>query len=61
MSYDLHLIPARAGTAPLSAARALLEQDEDEINPGPAVPEKEARKARLADALRQAIRSWTES
>jgi hypothetical protein len=53
MSYDLHLIPARAGTAPLSAARALLEQDEGEINPGPAVPEKEARKARLTDALRR--------
>jgi hypothetical protein len=54
MSYDLHLIPARAGTPPLSAARALIEQDEGEINPGPAVPEKEARKARLADALKRA-------
>ncbi|HUM14892.1 MAG TPA: hypothetical protein VL086_04310 [Candidatus Nitrosotalea sp.] len=51
MSYDLHLVPRHPGVDPLSAARALLEQRAEGLNPGPPVPEKEARKARLAAAL----------
>ena len=54
MSYDLHLIPKRRDVDILSAARALLDREEHELNPGPPVPEKEARKARLAGALMKA-------
>jgi hypothetical protein len=51
MSYDLHLLAKRPGTDLLSAARALLAREEEEVDAGPPVPEKEARKARLAEAL----------
>jgi hypothetical protein len=54
MSYDLHLIPKRRDVDILSAARALLDREEQELNPEPPVPQKEARKARLADALMKA-------
>lgn len=54
MSYDLHLVPSRPGTDALNAARALLAQDEKEINPGLPVPDKEAKKQRLATALIEA-------
>ena len=53
MSYDLHLLPKRSGVDLLTAARARLEREGEELNPGPPVPEKEARKARLAEALMQ--------
>lgn len=51
VSYDLHLVPRLPGVDLLSAARALLERREEGLDPGSPVPEKEARKARLADAL----------
>src|SRR5262245_19436588 len=51
MSYDLHLVPTSVGVDVLASARALLEEDADEINPGPPVPDKEAKKHRLAAAL----------
>jgi len=51
MSYDLHLLPRPPGADVLGAARARLQQDEAEINPGPPVPVKEANKRRLAAAL----------
>src|SRR5262249_15141622 len=53
MSYDFHLVPTSLGVDVLASARALLERDTDEINPGPPVPDKEARKQRLAAALVQ--------
>jgi len=53
MSYDLHLLPKRSGVDLLTAARARLEREGEELNPGPPVPEEEARKARLAEALMQ--------
>jgi hypothetical protein len=51
MSYDLHLVSKRTGVDPLSVARSLVAREEQELNPGPPVPEKEARKAQLAAAL----------
>src|SRR5262245_13936733 len=51
MSYDLHLVPNVAGRGALEYAREALKRDSDEINPGPVVPEKEAKKKRLATSL----------
>jgi len=51
MSYDFHLVPQTTAEDPVEAARAWLERDEHEINPGPPVPEKEERKKRLARLL----------
>jgi hypothetical protein len=53
VSYDLHLLRLSSTGDPLSEVSALLEQEEeeDEINPGPPVPEKEARKNDLAERL----------
>jgi hypothetical protein len=50
MSYQIYLVQKKGADA-LASARALSENASDEINPGPVVPEKEARKKRIADAL----------
>lgn len=54
MSYDLHLIVRSSGTDLLQTRRADLASDNDELNPGPPVPEKEERKRNLADRLLRA-------
>jgi hypothetical protein len=51
MSYDLWLFPKREGESPESTARVLLADESQELNPGPAVPEKEQRKEALKRAL----------
>ena len=53
MSYDFHLISRKAGSDLLVAAQSHLEAETDQINPGPPVPEKEARKRRLVQSLKQ--------
>lgn len=54
MSYDFHLVPKASTGDPVARARALLEAQSEEINPGPLVPFKEAKKRQLAGALVQA-------
>jgi len=54
MSYDLHLIVRSSGTDLLQKSRADMESENDELNPGPPVPEKEERKRNLADRLMRA-------
>jgi hypothetical protein len=51
MSYDLYLIPRSLGPDLVAVVRAKLQDEEDEVDPGPPVAEKEARKQRLARAL----------
>jgi hypothetical protein len=51
MSYDFHLVQRSTSNDPLAEARSLLEQDNEDINPGPPSPEKEERKAKLAKLL----------
>jgi hypothetical protein len=51
MSYDLQLIPRATAAAWLVRFESHLADDDLEINPGPAVPEKEAWKNSLRGAL----------
>jgi hypothetical protein len=52
MSYDFHLFRPMTGVDPLETARASLEVESDELNPGPPVPEKEQRKSQNVQLLR---------
>jgi hypothetical protein len=54
MSYDFHLVPRTSTGDVVARARALLEAQSEEVNPGPVVPAKEAKKRQLADALIEA-------
>jgi len=45
MSYDLHLLRLSGTADPVTEARALISEEDEEINPGPPVPEKEEKKA----------------
>jgi hypothetical protein len=51
MSYDFHLVSRRLGPDLAAAARAQLEDDGDEFDPGPPDPEKQAGTQRLVRAL----------
>lgn len=52
MSYDFHLFMPEPGVDPLVTAQT--EEESEEINPGPPVPAKEARKQAIADTLMNA-------
>jgi hypothetical protein len=54
MSYDFRLFLAQTGVDPLVTARTEPDEESDEINPGPPIPAKEARKRAIADALMKA-------
>jgi hypothetical protein len=54
MSYDFRLFLPQPGVDPLVTAQAEPDEETDEINPGPPVPAKEARKRAIADALMKA-------
>lgn len=54
MSYDFHLFLPQPGIDPLVTAQADTGEDSEEINPGPSIPAKEARKRAIADALMKA-------
>src|SRR5262249_36294380 len=51
MSYDFYLFERRPGIDPLVTARAAQERDTEDIDPGPQLPAKEARKKSIATAL----------
>jgi hypothetical protein len=51
MSYDFHLVPGPSSQNPLSDVHAFLERDEEEINPGPPIAEKEEKKRGLCQLL----------
>lgn len=51
MSYDFRLFLPQPGVDPLVTAQTGSDDESAEINPGPPVPEKEARKKTIADAL----------
>jgi hypothetical protein len=53
MSYDLHLLRLSGSADALAEAQAIVSKEEEEINPGPPVPEKEERKQNLAKLLIQ--------
>ena len=53
MSYDLHLLRLSATADPLAEAQAIVSKEEEDINPGPPIQEKEERKRRLAALLIQ--------
>ncbi len=57
MSYDFHLFYPQPGIDPLVTAQAESDDESDEINPGPPIPAKEARKRAIADALMKADQS----
>jgi hypothetical protein len=54
MSYDFRLFLPQPGIDPLVTAQSEPDEESDEINPGPPVPTKEARKRAIADALMKA-------
>jgi hypothetical protein len=54
MSYDFRLFLPQPGVDPLVTAQVEPDEESDEINPGPPVPAKEARKRAIADALNKA-------
>ncbi len=54
MSYDFHLFLKQPGVDALVTAQTELDDENEEINPGPPVPLKEARKGVIADALMKA-------
>ena len=51
MSYDIYLFQPVPGEDPVETARARLEVDTDEINPGPPQADAEKRKQQLVRAL----------
>jgi hypothetical protein len=51
MSYDLHLFRADSQSDSLLAAKASIELEETDLNPGPIDPAAEAAKAHLSAAL----------
>ena len=54
MSYDFHLFLTQPGVDPLETARAEPDEETEEINPGPPIAVKEARKQEIATALAKA-------
>ena len=52
VSYDLLLFRAVPGVGLLEAATAVMESEQDDVNPGPIDPTAEARKRALESALR---------
>ena len=53
MSYDLLLFRAAPGVGLLEAATAVMESEQDDVNPGPIDPATDARKQALESALRK--------
>jgi hypothetical protein len=51
MGCDFSMFLPQPGVDPLVAVRTKSDEESDEINPGPPVPEKEARKQSIARAL----------
>lgn len=51
MSYDFRLFLTQPDVDPLETAQAEQDEEADEINPGPPVPNKETRKQAIAAAL----------
>src|SRR5262249_1425262 len=52
LSYDLYLMRIPSGADPIACFEELLEREEDEeLNPGDPVPEKEEKKRAIARAL----------
>lgn len=54
MSYDFRLFSRQPGVDPRVTAQSDTDEESDEINPGPPVPAKDARKRAIADALMKA-------
>jgi hypothetical protein len=54
MSYDFRLFLPQPGVDPLVTAQEEPDEETEEINPGPPVPAKEARKQSIAAALMKA-------
>ncbi len=54
MSYDFRLFVPQPGVDSLATAQSEPDQESEEINPGPPVPAKEARKRAIAAALMKA-------
>lgn len=61
MSYDLLLFRPEPGVDPLDTVKRVLLADEEEINPGPVLPETEERKSALIAILRDVNRGLMES
>ncbi len=49
MSYDFRLFLPQPGVHPLVTAQSEPDEESEEINPGPPVPEKEARKREIRE------------
>jgi hypothetical protein len=51
MSYDFRLFLSQPGVDPVVTAEGEADEGSEEINPGPPIPAKEARKRAIANAL----------